>query len=312
LKSPEISISPSTHIAAFSLLEGVMKGNWEFDFAVLTPSPVVTVIPGGSASVPINVEMRGQPQLVQLNVASNWGGAGIVAQVSPNIVAVGGGAMLHVVVSANTPPGSYIFGIQGTTQGTFKTSEALVTVVVTPNPAKQDQQPKNTDGDQSTPEDQIPVDHGRKMNARPAPGKMGPRPAARGPASFIMSLVVLGGLAFGLYMLNQQTHFIDTLLGSTPAATSDVSTYEGTQTFTIFSAMGGNPNSATGAASVQIDNAGDVLGPVLFGKVTNGVFTGQAQAQQGTFPMTGTVSGGVLHAEYKSSSVSWVWNLHKK
>ena len=289
-----------------------MKGNWEFDFTVRTLSPVVTVAPGGSASIPINIDVRGEPQPIQLNVASNWGSAGIVAQVSPNVVTAGGGAMLHIVVSATTPPGSYIFGIQGTTQGTFKSSEAMVTVVVTPNPAKQDQQPENDGGEQSHQEDQVPASQGRKMSTKPAPGKMGPRPAARGPAGFIMSLVVLGGLAFGLYTLNQQTHFIDTLLGSTPAATSDVSTYEGTQTFTIFSALGGSPNTATGAASVQIDNAGDVLGPVLFGKITNGVFTGDARTQDGTvFHMTGTFSNGVLKAEYRSNSVSWVWNLHK-
>ena len=42
--------------------------------------------------------------------------------------------MLHIVVSANTPTGSYPFTVRGDTQGTFKTSEDMVTVVVEASP----------------------------------------------------------------------------------------------------------------------------------------------------------------------------------
>lgn len=288
--------------------------NFDFDFAVRTPSPIISATPGQSVSVPIMVAaLRGNPQPVQLNVASNWGGAGIVAQVVPSEVPPGGPmATLYVVVSATTPPGSYIFGVQGTTQGTFKSSEAMVTVVVSPVPSRKDKQPDDNGVNNPPDEDRNPIGKGQKLSARSAPGKMGSRPAPRSPAGAIMTVVMLGALGFGGYYLNQQTHFIDSLLGSTPAATSDVSTYEGTQTFTMYSALGGSPMSNSGPASIQIDNAGDVLGPVLFGKITNGVFTGDARAQDGTvFHMTGTFSNGVLKAEYRSTSVSWVWNLHK-
>jgi hypothetical protein len=129
-----------------------------------------------------------------------------------------------------------------------------------------------------------------------------------------MTLVMVAGLAAGFYYLDHQYHVIDTLLGSSSSQeTNGVSTYEGTQTFTMYSALGGSPMSNSGSASIQIDDAGDVLGPVLFGKITNGVFSGDARTQDGTvFPMTGTFSNGVLKAEYRSNSVSWVWNLHKR
>jgi len=292
-----------------------MKGAWEFDFSVRTPSPIVTAAPGGSVSVPITVDMRGQQQPVTLNIATNWGSAGIVAQVVPGVIAAGGGATLHVVVSAATPPGSYIFGIQGATSGTFKTSEAMVTVVVTPTPAEQDRKPEGTGGGQPSDENQGPVTKGHKPSAKPVYGKMAAAPARRGPAGFLMTLVMLGSLGFGFYYLDQQFGLIDAIFGtsSSTGETGGVTTYEGTQTFTIYSAMGGSPNSATGPVSIQINSSGDVLGPVLFGKITNGVFTGEAHAQDGTvFPMNGTFSGGILKAEYKSGSVSWVWNLHQR
>jgi hypothetical protein len=60
--------------------------------------------------------------------------SGLIAQVIPPTVTPGGMAILHIVVSASTPPGSYPFTLRGETQGTFKTSEDMVTVVVQPSP----------------------------------------------------------------------------------------------------------------------------------------------------------------------------------
>ncbi|MEL7562505.1 hypothetical protein [Dehalogenimonas sp. 4OHTPN] len=294
-----------------------MKGVWDFDFSVRVGSPVVTVAPGGSSSVPITVGIKGQPQPVQLSVATDWGNAGVAAQVAPSVVGAGGSAMLHVVVSATTPPGSYLIGVQGTTAGTFKTSEAAVTVVVTPAPSQKDQ-PQHSGGGQGPMQAEPVATGGKKAAAvRPAPGKMGAPAAQRGApaaARFLMTLVMFGAIGFFFYYMDQQYGLIDSLLGS-PSATANngMSNYEGTQTFTIFSALGGSPNIATGPASVNIDASGNVLGPVLFGKISNNTFTGEAHTQDGaSYPMTGTFSGGVLRAEYKSASVSWVWNLQQK
>ncbi|XUW99831.1 MAG: hypothetical protein TUN42_08025 [Dehalogenimonas sp.] len=292
-----------------------MKGNWEFDFTVRAGSLVVTLSPGGSASVPITVDVQGQAQPVQLGVATDWGGAGIVAQVAPNVLPGGGAAMLHVVVSAATPTGSYMIAVQGTTSGTFKASQAMVTVVVSPKPAQDQPKDNGGDGQETAQAGQAPATGKKAPAARPAYGKMPAAPAHRGAGGFIMTLVAF--IAFGLtfYFLDQQFGLIDSIFGSTTTQTTSpggASTYTGTQTFTIYSQMGGSPMSNSGPASVQIDAAGDVLGPVLFGKITNGMFTGEAHTNDGaSYPMTGTFSNGTLKAEYRSNSVSWVWTLHK-
>lgn len=88
--------------------------------------------------------------------------------------------------------------------------------------------------------------------------------------------------------------------------------YSGTQTFCMASALGGSPECGTGTATVNIDSSGDVLGPVLFGKITNGVFTGEADTQSGTsFPMTGTLSGTTFNAHTTISNPTWTWTLHR-
>jgi hypothetical protein len=292
-----------------------MSANWDFDFSVQTATPIVNAVPGESKAIPITVVMlRGNPQPVQLAVATNWGTVGIVAQVTPNMVPGSGMATLHIVVSAATPPGSYMIGVQGTTQGTFKTSEAMVTVVVEPKKETKDkgQQP----GEDKSPQTEEPgKTDPAPVASRPSFGKA--RKASHpSPGRHVMNLI--GGLLItaivlgGLYFLNQEFDLFNfSGLTSTPTTTG-TTTYTGTQTFTIYSAMGGNPQSSTGPTRIQIDSTGDVLGPVLFGKITNGVFTGEAKTQDGTvFPMTGTFSNGVLSAQYKSNSVSWVWTVHK-
>jgi hypothetical protein len=77
--------------------------------------------------------------------------------------------------------------------------------------------------------------------------------------------------------------------------------------------MGNSPECGTSTTpTINIDSSGDVLGPVLFGKINNGVFTGEADTQDGTnFPMAGTFSNGTLTAKYQSSSVTWTITVHK-
>lgn len=294
-----------------------MASNRDFDFAVRTPEPVITLSPGQASSVPVAVQaVRGQPQPVNLIVATNWGGAGIAAQVTPGIVTPpSGAATLHIVVSAATPPGSYMIGVQGSIQGTFRTSEAMVTVVVKPPEQKQGKE-QNTADSAPTPKP------AQVLKSTPAPGQLRTKPqrtarpgAIRQLGGFLTAIVVLGVVGYMLYYLDTQYDILGIFNSSPPAETASysVGAYEGTQTFTIYSALTGKPDSATGAASVQIDSDGNVLGPVLFGKINNGVFTGEARTKDGTvFPMNGNFSNGVLSAQYKSNSVSWVWTLRKK
>jgi hypothetical protein len=121
----------------------------------------------------------------------------------------------------------------------------------------------------------------------------------------VAAVVVLAVVGTALYMSRNIFHndINSIITNSSPTTT----TYVGTQTFTIYSALGGAPETSTGSASVQVDSSGDVLGPVLFGKVTNGVFIGQAQTSDGTVtPMTGTLSDGNFIASYQSSSHSFL------
>jgi hypothetical protein len=128
-------------------MEGI-TGLWDFDFGVRVSAPIVSAMPGESLTVPVTIELvRGKSRPVALSVATNWGGAGIVAQVDPPSVMPPSMATFTVVVSATTPPGSYMFGIQGSTQGTFKSSEALVTVVVGQRPP--DRKDENTSQSQA-------------------------------------------------------------------------------------------------------------------------------------------------------------------
>jgi len=266
----------------------------------------MSAAPGQAVEVPAVIELvRGETQPVILTVSSSWAASGLIAQVIPPTVTPGGMAILHIVVSASTPPGSYPFTLRGETQGTFKTSEDMVTVVVQPSPKSHENnnnQPKNeTSQTSSAP---IPVTKDQTVVSSQASKKAGQNKpgVVRG---LVAAVVVLAVVGTALYMSRNIFHndINSIITNSSPTTT----TYVGTQTFTIYSALGGAPETSTGSASVQVDSSGDVLGPVLFGKVTNGVFTGQAQTSDGTVtPMTGTLSEGNFIASYQSSSHSFL------
>lgn len=125
-----------------------LRPTWVFDFSVRAPNHVVTATQGESIDVPVMVELdKGQPQPVMLTVATNWASVGISANIIPQtVVPVGGSgtALLHITVSPNTPPSSYMIAVRGETGGTFKTSEDMVTVVVKPRdrPSRRDENPR--------------------------------------------------------------------------------------------------------------------------------------------------------------------------
>ena len=291
-----------------------MKGNWEFDFTVRAGSPVVTVAPGGSASIPIVVDVRGRVQPIQLGVATDWGGAGVVAQVAPNVIPDGGAAILHVVVSAATPPGSYLIGVQGTTAGTFKTSQAMVTVVVTPKPAKQEQPKNGSDGDEPTLADHPPVGGKKAPTTKPAYGKMGPKPSPRGPVGFIMTLVVLVGLGFGLYYLDQQYNLIDSIFGSSSSSSSTIgdTIYEGQVQYFERNASGTYVLQNSGPGQVMVWDDGHTT-LFIHGQVQGNTIVGYTHDQLGDHALTASYSHGVITGTCVDATTGqkWVFDFSK-
>ena len=287
----------------------------EFDFSVHIFIHVVAVKPGQSASIPVLVEIvRGMPRPILLTT-SDWRSAGLSAEIIPSIVPSGGIATLNVTVPANAAPGSYPFTVRGEIKGggTFKTSNDSVTVIVEPEEKKEERKEEQKNPDESRPEQPaIKISKAQASRRFPSPSTKararGAPNAARKMGGIIVIVAVLGFTGWYVSQL---------YIGSDDGSFSDsgTATYTGPSTFCINSAMGGAPECSTSYASVQIDSSGDVLGPVLFGKINyaNDAFSGEAHTQDGTnFPMTGTFSDGTLTAQYTSNSVSWTIELHRQ
>jgi hypothetical protein len=283
----------------------------DFDFSVRLSTSTMTVKAGQPISVPIMVgTLKGDSRPVALTT-SDWQSVGLGARVVPSTVPSGGGALLQITVPPGTPPGSYLFTVRGETEGTFKTSNASLTVIVEPDGEAKD----NEDHQEPSQEQQAPgIDSApgartkRAVFARPA-RKAPPRPVPAGQRALmvVVMLVMAGVLA---YYLGTQLR-----TGSAGSGGGMAGTYVGTSTFCINSVMGNAPECGTATTDeIQIDSAGDVLGPVLFGKIDDkNVFRGEARTTDGmTFPMTGTFTSGTLSAKHESSSVTWTITLHKQ
>ena len=288
----------------------------DFDFSVRLSTHSMTVKAGQTVSVPVTVGThKGNPRQIALTT-SDWRSAGLSAVVSPSSVDSGRMAALKITIPPGTAPGSYLFTVRGSAEGTFKTSNDSITVIVEPENEK-------TDGDnrQDTLQDQVEqgTDVEPAVSASPAIAKRASpfRSAKKDPARplpagqrvlLVFIIIVMVGVLVYYFSTNLGTGF-----GGSASGMSG--TYAGTSTFCIASVLGGSPECGTSATpGIQIDSAGDVLGPVLFGKIDgNGSFGGEARAGDGTtFPMTGTFSNGTLTAEYESSSVTWTITLHKQ
>ena len=111
-----------------SKLNSSWKPEWDFDFSVHLSTHVASTMPGQSVDITVLVELvGGDAQPVILTLAN----AGLIAQINPSpTVTPPATVTLHVTVPPNTPPGSYMLAVRGETQGTFKTSEDTVTLVV--------------------------------------------------------------------------------------------------------------------------------------------------------------------------------------
>ncbi len=278
----------------------------EFDFSVHVTTHTVTVKAGQTVPIPIAVQaVKGDPRPIRLT-ASDWRSAGLSADIAPSPVPSGGSATLYVTVPAGAAPGSYLFTVRGEAEGTFKTSNDTVTVVVAPDEEGKDGQDggregMSGDGQAETP---VPAPPARAMraslfrSAKKAPA----RPPSGGQRAILAVLMVVMGLALGFAIVN--------MLGLTYEGTGGTGTtsgtYTGTSTFCIKSVLGNAPDCGTSNCSIQIDSSGNVLGPGLFGKITGSSFTGEARdGNGGTFAMTGTFSNGTLSARHESSSVTW-------
>jgi len=284
----------------------------DFDFSVRLATHTMTVKAGQPISIPVMVgTMKGKPRPITLST-SDWRSAGLSAEIVPSTVPSGQGAALNVTIPPGTAPGSYLFTVRGATEGTFKTSNDSLTVVVEPETEEKDgddrKDAQRDQGGQETNEEPA-------VSASPARVKRAVlfRAAKKAPARPLSAGQRAVFLAIMFVMIGVLIYYVGAQLrtGNGGSASGISGTYVGTSTFCINSVMGNDPECGTSNCSIQIDGSGNVLGPVLFGKINGASFSGEADAGNGsTFPMTGTFSNGTLTAQYASSSVSWTITVH--
>ncbi|MDM7999976.1 MAG: hypothetical protein QUS33_08250 [Dehalococcoidia bacterium] len=287
----------------------------EFDFSVRLPTHAVTVKAGQQVSVPVMVGgIKGKPRPIMLTV-TDWQSAGLNAEILHPVVLSGRVATLNVYVPLGTPPGSYRFTVRGETEETFKTSSDSVTVIVEPEDKGKDEgergDARQEPGSQASiaqPEASASVVRTKRGVLARSYGKAPARPVPAGRRALLVAIMFVMAGVLAYYIGTQ----LRTGVGS--SAGGIAGTYVGTSTFCISSVMGGAPECGTSKTpGIQIDSAGDVLGPVLFGKIEDGNFRGEARTGDGTtFPMTGDLSGGTLRVSYTSSSVTWTITLQKQ
>jgi hypothetical protein len=288
----------------------------EFDFNVRISTHTMTVKAGQTIRIPVILgTLKGQPRDILLST-SDWKSAGLGATVAPSPVRSGLMANLEITIPTGTAPGSYLFTVRGSTEGTFKTSNDSITVNVEPETEE-----KDADSHQDAPKSQAAQGMGVEP-AVSASAAIGRRPSLfrsvkKGPARPVPAGQRVLFIAIMFVMIGVLAYYVGTTLRGTSSGSSNGmgGTYVGTSTFCISSVLGGSPECGTSATpEIQIDSAGDVLGPVLFGNIdTSGSFDGEAIAGSGsTFPMTGTFSNGTLSVEYRSNSVTWTITLHKQ
>ena len=288
----------------------------DFDFSVRLSTHTMTLKAGQTVRIPIMVEaVKGEPRPILLT-ASDWRSAGLSADIAPPTIPSGGTATLYVTVPAGTAPGSYLFTVRGSTEGTFKTSNDSITVIVEP-----EREEKDRDDRPDAQQDRMGQEKLEEsvVSASPGPVKRASlfRSTKKTPARPMPAGQRVLFLAIMFVMIGVLVYYVGaTLRSSSGGSSSGMSgTYVGTSTFCIGSVLGGSPECGTSTTpEIQIGSAGDVLGPVLFGKIdADNSFDGEARAGDGTtFPMSGTYSNGTLTVEYRSSSVTWTITLRRQ
>ena len=290
----------------------------DFDFSVRLPTHTVTVKAGQPVSVPIMVEnLKGTPRPITLT-ASDWKSAGLAASIALPVVQSGTITELQVTVPPGTAPGSYLFTVRGAAEGTFKTSNDSLTVIVTPEAEQKGDGPADGSGDEA------PAGSSGEpaVAAAPAAGKRAvfgglakkapARPMSPGQrAVFLVAMFCLVGVLIWAFVNILPGYSSGSSDGGSSGAAGN---YTGTSTFCINSVMGNSPQCGTSSCTLRIDSAGNVSDPqygAVTGKISGSTFTGQASANGSTFPMSGTFSNGTLTAEYRGSSVTWTITVRK-
>jgi hypothetical protein len=290
----------------------------DFDFSVRVSTHTMTVKAGQPISIPVMVgTIKGEPRPITLST-SDWRSAGVSAEIVPSTVPSGRGAALNISVPQGTAPGSYLFTVRGSTEGTFKTSNDTITVIVEPETEEKDAEDRKDVQQSGGGQEPLgePAVSASSAGAKRAAlfrsakkGPAGPPSAGQRAVLFAVMFVMIGFLAYYI-----GTQLRDGSGGSVGTGTGTMAgTYVGTSTFCIKSVMGNAPECSTSTdPRIQIDSSGNVLGPGLFGKINGTSFSGEARAGDGsTFPMTGTFSSGTLTAKHESSSVTWTITVHK-
>ncbi len=287
----------------------------EFDFSVRLPTHMVTVKPGQPVSVPIMVEnLKGTPRPIALT-ASDWKSAGLTATIALPIVQSGTITQLQVTVPPGTAPGSYLFTVMGTAEGTYRTSNDTLTVIVTPDAEQKGDDSNSGDAGQAEPgtgaepAGAVPPVRGKRAVFGGLAKKAPARPMSPGQRALVfVAMFCLVGMLIWAFV-NIFSGYSSGSLGGGGGGTAG--SYTGTSTFCINSVMGNAPECGTSSCTLQIDAAGNVSGPGLTGKISGSTFSGQASANGSTFPMSGTFANGTLSAEYRGSSVTWTISVRK-
>jgi len=124
--------------------------NWGFDFKISIDKHIVNLEQGKQISIKVRLESaRGTSQDVPLRVNMQWESVGLTTKISPSSLnpMEQWEATMMIRASATTPPGSYLYTVEGSTNGTFKVSEDAVMVNVYPKD-------KKIGDNQNEPEDQ--------------------------------------------------------------------------------------------------------------------------------------------------------------
>lgn len=134
----------------FKKIKKILNRKWDFDFKVTINDHVVVVEQGKQISIPVRLRLsHGNPQSVKLDVNTNWESVGLTAKVLFNALVPDKNqewkATMMVKASHDTPPGSYLFTIRGSTEGTFRTSEDAVMVNVVPKDKKNKEEQNEAD-----------------------------------------------------------------------------------------------------------------------------------------------------------------------
>jgi hypothetical protein len=92
----------------------------------------MTVKAGQPIFFPVMVgTLKGQPRDIT-HSTSDWRSAGLSARIDPSLVRSGQVPRLEITTPLSTAPGSYLFTVRGSTDGTFKTSNDSITMIVEP------------------------------------------------------------------------------------------------------------------------------------------------------------------------------------